>query len=68
MRANGASEDDQRDRGNYASGSQVMHSTYDYATGLGPLASNSLPGAQLPAITDIQRILPASRPATRNDA
>ena len=61
MRANGVSEDDRRDRGNYAPGSQVMNSTYDYATGLGPLASNSLPGAQVPTIIDIQRILPASR-------
>ena len=61
MRANGASEDDRRDRGNYAPGSQVMNSTYDYATGLGPLASNSLPGARQPTLTDIQRILPAAR-------
>ena len=61
MRANGVSEDDRRDRGNYAPGSQVMNSTYDYATGLGPLASNSLLGAQIPTIIDIQRILPASR-------
>ena len=68
MRANGASEDDRRDRGNYAPGSQVMHSTYDYATGLGPLASNSLPSAQLPTITDIQRILPAPRPVPASNA
>ena len=68
MRANGASEDDRRDRGNYAPGSQVMHATYDYATGLGPLASNSLPSAQQPTITDIQRILPASRPAHASNA
>lgn len=62
MRANGASEDDRRDRGNYAPGSQVMNSTYDYVTGLGPLASNSLPGACQPTVTDLQRIVPASRP------
>jgi hypothetical protein len=31
MRAQGASEDDRRDRGNYSAGSQVMNSTYDYA-------------------------------------
>jgi hypothetical protein len=62
MRANGASEDDRRDRGNYAPGSQVMHNTYDYATGLGPLASNGLPGALPPTLTDVQRILPAVRP------
>jgi hypothetical protein len=44
MRAQGATEDDRRDRGNYAVGSQVMNQTYDYASGLGPLASNSLKG------------------------
>ena len=63
MRANGVSEDDRRDRGNYAPGSQVMNDTYDYATGLGPLASNDLPGAVQPTITDLQRILPATRSA-----
>ena len=68
MRANGASEDDRRDRGNYAPGSEVMNSTYDYATGLGPLASNSLPNAQQPTITDLQRILPAVRPVPSNEA
>ena len=62
MRANGVSEDDRRDRGNYAPGSQVMNNTYDYVTGLGPLASNSLPGACQPTLTNIQRILPAARP------
>ena len=68
MRANGVSEDDRRDRGNYAPGSQVMNTTYDYVTGLGPLASNGLPSAQQPTITDIQRILPAARPAHPTDA
>ncbi len=43
LRAIGAPEDDRRDLGNYARGSQVMHSTYDYETGLGPFASYSLP-------------------------
>ena len=61
MRANGVSEDDKRDRGNYAPGSQVMNDTYDYAIGLGPLASNDLPGAMQPTVTDLQRILPATR-------
>ena len=61
MRANGVSEDDRRDRGNYAPGSQVMNNTYDYVTGLGPLASNSLPGACQPTVTDLQRIIPATR-------
>jgi hypothetical protein len=44
MRAQSATEDDRRDRGNYSAGSNVMNSTYDYATGLGPLGSNSLEG------------------------
>jgi hypothetical protein len=46
MRALGVSEDDRRDRGNYAPGSQVMNSTYDYADGLRPSAANSLGGCQ----------------------
>ena len=61
MRALGASEDDRRDRGNYAPGSQVMNQTYDYAQGLGPLAAESLTGGYLPSVTDVQRILPAPR-------
>ena len=61
MRALGASEDDRRDRGNWAPGSQVMNDTYDYGHGLGPLAAESLPGGYLPSVTDIQRILPAVR-------
>jgi hypothetical protein len=44
MRAQVAMEDDRRDRGNYAAGSTVMNSVYDYAIGLGPLASSSLEG------------------------
>ena len=62
MRVNGMSEDDRRDRGNYAPGSQVMNTTYDYVKGLGPLVSNSSPGACEPTVTDIQRILPAAHP------
>ena len=42
MRAQGSTEEDRRDRGNYPAGSQVMNNPYGYATGLGPLASNSL--------------------------
>ena len=68
MRANGVSEDDRRDRGNYAPRSQVMNDTYDYATGLGPLASKSLPGACQPTVTDLQRIIPAARPAHQSIA
>ena len=67
MRATGVSEDDRRDRGNYAPGSQVMNATYDYATGLGPLAANSLPGGYQPTISDLHRILPAQRPVSSLD-
>ena len=58
MRATGATEDDRRDRGNYAPGSQVMNSTYDYAIGLGPLASNSLTGGYRPDLQDLRRLIP----------
>ena len=61
MRAQGASEDDRRDRGNYSAGSQVMNSTYDYAVGLGPLASNSLKGGHRLDKKDIKRMLPPKR-------
>jgi hypothetical protein len=61
MRALGASEDDRRNRGNWAPGSQIMNDTYDYGHGLGPLAAGSLPGGYLPSVTDNQRILPAAR-------
>lgn len=64
----GASEDDRRDRGNYAPDSQVLNTTYDYATGRGPFASNSLPGGYQPTVTDLRRILPAARPATSHHA
>lgn len=61
MRSLGSTEDDRRDRGNYAPGSQVMNTTYDYATGLGPLAANSIAGGQKPSVTDVKRLLPAKR-------
>lgn len=61
MRASGATEEDRRDRGNYAPGSLVMNLTYDYATGLGPLASNSIPGGRKPTIEDVRRLIPAER-------
>lgn len=63
MRAQGASEDDRRDRGSYAPGSQVMNSTYDYAVGLGPLASNSLQGGYKPTLDHVKRLIPAVRQA-----
>ena len=41
MRGLGASADDRRDRGNYADGSVVFDTIYDYSTvALGPLACN----------------------------
>jgi hypothetical protein len=65
MRALGASEDDRRDRGNYAPRSQVMNSTYDYADGLGPSAANSLTGGYKPTISDVKRLIPAARRTRR---
>jgi hypothetical protein len=61
MRAQGATEDDRRDRGNYAVGSQVMNQTYDYASGLGPLASNSLKGGYRLDKNDLKKLIPPSR-------
>lgn len=61
MRSLGSSEDDRRDRGNYAPGSQVMNNTYDYATGMGPLAANSLAGGHKPDLSDLKRLIPVSR-------
>ena len=61
MRARGTTEEDRRDRGNYAAGSQVMNNTYDYATGLGPLASNSLEGGHRLNKSDLQRLLPPGK-------
>jgi hypothetical protein len=61
MRAQGATEDDRRDRGNYAAGSTVMNSVYDYATGLGPRASNSLEGGHRLDKKDIKRMIPARK-------
>jgi hypothetical protein len=61
MRASGAMEDDRRDRGNYAPGSQVMNLTYDYATGLGPLAANGLTGGHRPSVADVHRLVSDQR-------
>lgn len=66
MRALGASEEDMRDRGGYASGSRVMAYTYDYSSaGHGPLSSNSLNGGARPDVQDIRRFIPQSRNADR---
>lgn len=61
MRAQGTTEEDRRDRGNYSAGSQVMNNTYDYATGLGPLASNSLVGGHKVDKDDINRMCPPGK-------
>ena len=61
MRSQGATEDDRRDRGNYSAGSTVMNGVYDYATGLGPLASNSLEGGHRLDKKDLKRLLPPGR-------
>ena len=61
MRATGASEDDRTDRGGYAPNSQLMHTTYDNATGLGLLASSGLSNTVAPGVVDVMRLLPARR-------
>jgi hypothetical protein len=61
LRAQGASEDDRRERGNYTAGSTAMNSVYDYATGRGPLASNSLEGGHRLEKEDLKRMLPPAR-------
>ena len=61
MRSAGVSEDDRRDRGNYAPGSQVMNDTYNYSSGMGPLAANSLEGGRKVSVSDIQRLIPLPR-------
>ncbi len=56
MRSSGVSEDDRRDRCNYAPGSQVMNTTYDFVGDVGPLASNSITGARKPTINVFYRL------------
>ena len=66
MRALGASEEDMRDRGGYASGSRVMTYTYDYSSaGHGPLSSNALNGGARPDVQDILRFIPQARNTDR---
>jgi hypothetical protein len=38
-----------------------MNTTYDSATGLGPLASNNLEGGRKPTVTAVKRLIPARR-------
>ena len=62
MRALGVSDNDMKSRGNYAPGSTVMSTTYDFsAAGHGPLSSNSLLGGDRPDIADVRRHIPASK-------
>lgn len=62
MRGLGASSDDRRDRGNYADGSNVYDTVYDYSTvALGPLACNmnlGVQGAVKPMVDHVGRCLP----------
>ena len=57
----GASENDRRDRGNYAPNSLVMNTTYDYGTGIGPLAANSLVSGHEPTVEDVRSLIPLAR-------
>jgi hypothetical protein len=42
-----------------------MNSTYDYADGFGPSASNSLTGGYKPTVEDVKRLVPAIRNAKK---
>jgi hypothetical protein len=57
MRARGATEDNRSDR----SHNTIMDNLYDYATGLGPLASTSLEGGHCLDKKDLKRMLPSAR-------
>ena len=63
MRGLGASADDRRDRGNYADGSTVFDTVYDYSTvAIGPLACNMNVGVGTsikPTTEHVGRYLPA---------
>ena len=61
MRMLGSSEADRRDRGGYSEKSSVMNDTYDYGTGLGPLACQSLTGGSQPDAESLRKLLPAER-------
>ena len=62
MSALGASAEDKRDRGNYAEGSTVFDTIYDYSTvGFGPLACNVNSGmgnAEKPTVEHVGRCVP----------
>ena len=61
MRMLWSSEADRRDRGGYSEKSPVMNDTYDYGTGLGPLACQSLTGGSQPDAESLRKLLPADR-------
>lgn len=60
-RTQGTSVDDRLERGNFAPNSQVMSLVYYQSVGLRPLGSNSLKEGHKPGVTDIKRLLPATR-------
>jgi hypothetical protein len=60
MGAKGVPKDQALDRSNYSATSRIMNTTYDYnASGLGPLASNSLAGGSRSGLEELRRWLPA---------
>ena len=64
MRMLGSTEADRRDRGGFSVKSPVMNDTYDYGTGLGPLACQSLTGGCQPDVASLRKLLPANRGAS----
>jgi hypothetical protein len=61
MSAKGVPKEQALDRGNYSENSQIMNTTYDYnASGLGPLASNSIEGGSRPGLEEVRRWMPAA--------
>ena len=49
-------------RDNYAAGSVIMKFTHDYnASGVGPLAANSLSGGSRSGLEEVKRWIPATR-------
>ena len=61
MSSHGTSVEQRLDWGDYAPNSRVMSLTYDQATGIGPLGSNSLQGGRKPTVKVVERLLPAKR-------
>jgi hypothetical protein len=60
MGAKGVPKDQALDRSNHSATSQTMNTTYNYnASGLGPLAFNSLAGGSRSGLEELRRWLPA---------